>query len=205
MSLQQAEGWKLCEKSIVIRRQALRRTAVNVLVILSLLLTGIGLLGTSAFGDNWKEMFERMKYWEREAQEALASMNRCGLEYFPPSPSVEQYLAQVDKCLKDRQPRFAEALRCIGPLEKNSCYVQELERRLEAERAAALDAAKRSATKSKDYANELAAILVVVSGSLRCCASTCHSHWSRTCCRCCRDYRACYSGKWRSVVFEHRS
>jgi hypothetical protein len=128
MRIQQAEGGNLGKNSIVMRRQALKRTVVSLLwrdrlaSILIVLLTETWLLGTPAFGDNWKEMMETMYYWSREAQEALASMNRCGLEF---SPSDDQYLAKVRKCLKDRQPRFAEALRCIGPLEKNCGYARE--------------------------------------------------------------------------------
>jgi hypothetical protein len=57
MSIQQAEGWHLWAKSRSMRRQALRRTTVSVprrarlAGILVVLLTGTGLLDTSAFGD----------------------------------------------------------------------------------------------------------------------------------------------------------
>jgi hypothetical protein len=58
MSLQQAEGWYLWDKLMVMRRQALRRTVASVprrdrlASILLVFLTGIRLPGTPAFGQS---------------------------------------------------------------------------------------------------------------------------------------------------------
>lgn len=173
MSLQQAEGWYLWAKSRSLRRQALRRTVVNVLVILSLLLTGTGLLGTPAFGDNWKETMdygcrmaveaqpshwkETMGYWCRESVEAQESLRRCGLEF--PRLDRDQYLAQVNKCLKDRQPRLAEAWRCMNPLAERCGYGKTFEEVWLEGMKAIEKIVKNTAESAAEDANNGAAIL----------------------------------------------
>jgi hypothetical protein len=69
MNIQQAEGWTLWEKSIIMRRQALRRAVASVprrarlASILVMLLTGTWLLGTPAFGGSIGETSQ--KAWEK--------------------------------------------------------------------------------------------------------------------------------------------
>jgi hypothetical protein len=69
MNIQQAEGWTLWEKSIIMHRQALRRAVASVprrarlASILVMLLTGTWLLGTPAFGGSIGETSQ--KAWEK--------------------------------------------------------------------------------------------------------------------------------------------
>jgi hypothetical protein len=77
MSIQQAEGWHLWKKSIVMPRQALRHTVVSVLQrdhlasLLVVLLTGTGLLGTPAFGRSRDEIVADARHKAVEAQRRM--------------------------------------------------------------------------------------------------------------------------------------
>jgi hypothetical protein len=80
MSIQQAEGWHLWKKSMVMPRQALRRTVVSVprrarlASVLVLLLTATGLLVTPTFGDSHEEI---RGYGDRRMLEGIKRMSEC--------------------------------------------------------------------------------------------------------------------------------
>jgi hypothetical protein len=104
MSIQQAEGRHLRERSIVMRRQALRRTVASVprrdrlASILVLLLTATGWLVTPTFGDNREEIRE---YRHRMRLEML----KRGLEC-----NFVGNLNQIAKCKKEVSRIYEECM-----------------------------------------------------------------------------------------------
>jgi hypothetical protein len=104
VNIQQAEGRHLRERSIVMRRQALRRTVASVprrdrlASVLVLLLTATGVLVTPTFGDNREEI---PGYGQRRMAEGVKGIVEC---------ISEGPLERVLKCQAEAYRIFEEGL-----------------------------------------------------------------------------------------------